>query len=132
MKNFLILCTLYLVTCFSSFAFIDPKIGGTITVKDNKLVTDEKTLLVVVAIDPKTNQIVAKMKMNHPKFPQAFVVTPKHLISQSLILDHSVLINAFLFLGSNESEKPILKGNGNKKMPVEVGNKNLLIELEKN
>ena len=124
---------------FSAQAFIDPKVGGVVTI--NKAL--EKTLnpngvLYIFAkqAGPDSNPAdhtppVAVIKIDHPKFPQAFVLTPKNVMVQGTEFKGPFhVIARFSQSGDAIDKNGALEGFDPKFPSTDLGNKNLNIILK--
>lgn len=129
-----------LATFFSinSFAFIDPKVGGTVTLKKGleKNLTKIGVLFVIAKqAGPDSNPgdhtpPVAVIKIENPKFPQAFVITEKNIMVTGSSLKGPLHVIARYSASGDAMDKTGAIEGFDKKFPsTEIGNKNLNIEL---
>src|SRR6476469_4878699 len=83
-----ILCLILSLICLNANAFVDPKVGGVITLKKGleKNLTKDGVLFVIAknaGPDSSPNDRmppIAVVRIANPKFPQAFVITPKNVM----------------------------------------------------
>lgn len=122
---------LFLIIFFlnNAWAFVDPKIGGTIILQKDLIIKDsEKGNLIVEIYGHADNKLIAKESILYPKFPQAFVVTPKHLVNPQFELKDEVDIKVEYSVQLNGQSK-ILKNIVSKNQKIKIGNKNVIVEL---
>lgn len=123
----------------NTFAFIDPKVGGTITLAKGleKNLTPNGALFVIAKLaGPDSNPgdhtpPVAVIKIDKPKFPQAFVITEKNIMMAGASLKGPLhVIARYSVSGDALDKKGAIEGFDPKFPSTEVGNKNLNIELK--
>lgn len=85
---------IFLLFTFNIYAFTDQKVGGTIINQKYKDLKPTKKSLIVISVFSDKKILLAMTKMNNPKFPQAFVVTPKNIIRPDLNLEGPVKVIA--------------------------------------
>ena len=126
------------LSSIKSFAFIDPKVGGTVTLKKGleKNLTKKGVLFVFAKqAGPDSNPgdrtpPVAVIKIENPKFPQAFVITEKNIMVAGSPLKGPLHVIARYSASGDAMDKTGAIEGFDKKFPsTEVGNKNLNIEL---
>lgn len=136
MKKLLVL--LSLVLSVSALAFIDPKVGGTVTLAPGleKKLTPKGVLFVIVKpAGPDTNPgsripPIAVLKIANPKFPQAFVVTEKNLMTAGTSMKGPLhVIARYTPSGDAFDKTGAIEGYDVKFPSTDVGNKNLNINL---
>jgi hypothetical protein len=130
-----------LLTAFfalNAFAFIDPKVGGTVTLKKGleKNLTKNGVLFVIAKqAGPDSNPgdrtpPVAVLKIENPKFPQAFVITEKNImVTGSPFKGPFHVIARYSASGDALDKTGAIEGFDKKFPSSEIGNKNLNIEL---
>lgn len=123
----------------NAFAFIDPKVGGTVTLLNGleKSLTPNGVLFVIAKqAGPDSNPgdrtpPIAVIKIEKPKFPQAFVITEKNImIAGSSLKGPLHVIARYSPSGDALDKKGAIEGFDPKFPSSEVGNKNLNIELK--
>lgn len=142
MKGFsmkkLIVLVLSLVS-LNSFAFNDPKVGGVVTLGHGleKNLTPNGVLYVFAKMagpDSGPNDRtppIAVVRIEHPKFPQAFVITPKNVMMPGAEFKGPVhVIARYAPTGDAMSRPGAIEGMDPKFPSTELGNKNLNIELK--
>lgn len=124
---------------FSAMAFIDPKVGGTITLAKGleKNLTPNGALFVIAkAAGPDSNPgdhspPIAVVKIDNPKFPQAFVITEKNIMMAGSSLKGPLhIIARYSVSGDAMDKKGAIEGFDAKNPSVDVGNKNVNIVLK--
>lgn len=137
MKKMLLGLTVLL--SLNAFAFIDPKVGGTVTLLNGleKSLTPNGVLFVIAKqAGPDSNPgdrtpPIAVIKIEKPKFPQAFVITEKNImIAGSSLKGPLHVIARYSPSGDALDKKGAIEGFDPKFPSSEVGNKNLNIELK--
>lgn len=134
------LIMLFLISFVSlnSFAFIDPKVGGMVTLKKSfeKNLTKSGVLFVIAKqAGPDSNPgdhtpPIAVVKIKNPNFPQAFVITEKNIMIPGSPLKGPLHVIARYSASGDALDKTGAIEGFDKKFPsVEIGNKNLNIEL---
>jgi hypothetical protein len=132
MKKLIIL--FYCLLAFEALAFSDPKVGGVVIVDSGfeKKLTPKGKLL-VVAKKPGADhneQPLAVIKINNPKFPQAFVITPKNVLVPGTPFTGPVIVTAIYFpSGDGMNIVGAFEGADPKNISTELGNNNLSIIL---
>lgn len=120
------------------FSFIDPKIGGTVFLeKGFERHLTPKGILYVIAkkAGPDSNPSdhsapVAVLKVENPKFPQAFVITDKNIIVQGNSLKGPLhIIARYSPNGDVLNKTGAIEGLDPKFLSSDVGDKNLKILL---
>ncbi len=134
----LIILFLSLIT-LNAYAFNDPKVGGVITLAKGleKNLTPNGVLYIFAkkaGPDSGPNDRtppVAAVKVEHPKFPQAFVITPKDVVIVGAPFEGPVhVIARYSPNGSATDKTGAIEGIDPKYPSTELGNKNLAIELK--
>lgn len=137
MKKMALLLTVFV--SLNSFAFIDPKVGGTITLLKSleKNLTPNGVLFVIAKkAGPDSNPgdrtpPIAVIKIEKPKFPQAFVITEKNIMMAGTSLKGPLFVIArYSPSGDALDKKGAIEGYDPKFLSTDVGNKNLNIELK--
>lgn len=137
MKKSVFLLTIFL--SLKSFAFIDPKVGGTVTLLKGleKQLTPNGALYVIAKkAGPDSNPAdrtppIAVVKISNPKFPQAFVITEKNIMIAGTSLKGPLhVIARYSPSGDALDKKGAIEGFDPKFPSTDVGNKNLNIELK--
>jgi hypothetical protein len=122
----------------SVFAFSDPKVGGVITLGKGleKNLTPSGVLYVFAkkaGPDSGPNDHtppLAVIKIEHPKFPQAFVITPKNVMIAGTPLTGPVhVIARYSPNGDAMRSTGSIEGIDPKFPSTELGNNNMKIEL---
>ncbi len=118
----------------NSYAFIDPKIGGTIYLDSGleKNLTPQGVLVVIAkpAGSPPQSSAIAMTKIKNPRFPQAFVITEKNLLVPGTSLKGALRIVARYTATSDiQNFKGGIEGFDPKFPITDVGNNNLNIQL---
>lgn len=136
MKKYFVLLTL--MASVNAWAFIDPKVGGTVTLAKGleKNITPSGVLFVFAKrAGPDSNPgdrtpPVAVVKIENPKFPQAFVITGKNVMMEGSTLAGPLhIIARYSVSGNALDKKGAIEGFDPKFPSTEVGNKNLNIVL---
>lgn len=134
-----IFALLLLTYTFSALSFIDPKVGGTVTLAKGleKNLTSNGVLFVLAKkAGPDTNPgdktlPIAVVKIERPKFPQAFVITSNNLLKEGTSLSGPLhVIARYSISGNAMDRKGSIEGFDPKFPSTEIGNKNLKIELK--
>lgn len=137
MKKLFILLTLLISV--NAMAFIDPKVGGTVTLAKGleKNLTKTGVLYVFAKkAGPDSNPgdrtpPIAVIKIENPKFPQAFVISGKNVMMEGSTLAGPLhVIARYSLSGDALDKKGAIEGFDPKFPSTEVGNKNLNIELK--
>ena len=137
MRKFLILVQIILPVC--SFAFTDPKVGGTVNLPKalEKSLKPQGVLFVYAKkagpdSGPNDHQPpLAVIKIASPKFPQAFVITPKNVMIPGTPFEGPLhVIARYAPNGDAMSSPDSLEGIDPKFPVTELGNKNLQIQLQ--
>jgi hypothetical protein len=137
MKTLFVLFSLMLSV--KTLAFIDPKIGGTVTLAKGleKNLTPHGVLYVFAKrAGPDSNPgdrtpPVAAIRIEHPKFPQAFVITDKNVMMEGSSLKGPLhVIARYSLTGDALDKKGAIEGLDPKFLSTDVGNNKLNIELK--
>jgi hypothetical protein len=129
LKLFFVIC--YLATS-SLHAYTDSKVGGTITLSPESLAKGhDKGLILIELIEKNSEKIVARNEIQDPHFPQAFVLTAKHLVAPFVQLDGEFQIKIKYFSEKRISEKATLMGRLVSGTMAHSGQRDLVIELFK-
>lgn len=137
MKKLFIL--LSLVLSINAMAFIDPKVGGTVTLAkglEKNLTTQGVLYVFAKKAGPDSNPgdrtpPIAAIRIVNPKFPQAFVITGKNMIIEGTSLIGPLhVIARYSISGDALDKKGAIEGFDPKFPSTEIGNKNLNIELK--
>ncbi|MFA6236194.1 MAG: hypothetical protein WC635_02610 [Bacteriovorax sp.] len=137
MKKLFLLSALALSV--NAMAFIDPKVGGTVILAKGleKNLTSNGVLYVIAKkAGPDSSPgdrtpPVAVVRIEHPKFPQAFVITPKNVMLEGTTLAGPLhVIARYSLSGDALDKKGAIEGFDPKFPSSEIGNKNLNIELK--
>jgi hypothetical protein len=137
MKKMVLLLTVF--ASLNVFAFIDPKVGGTVTLGRGfeKNLTPHGVLFVIAKqAGPDSNPgdrspPVAVIKIENPKFPQAFVITEQNIMMAGSSLKGPLhVIARYSPSGDALDKKGAIEGFDPKFPSTDVGNKNLNIELK--
>lgn len=136
MKKLLVL--LSFVFSLNAMAFIDPKVGGTVTLAKGleKNLTATGVLYVFAKkAGPDSNPgdrtpPVAAIRIANPKFPQAFVISGKNVMMEGASLAGPLhIIARYSLTGDALDKKGAIEGMDPKFPSAEVGNKDLNIVL---
>lgn len=120
-------------------AFIDPKVGGTVILAKGleKNLTPNGVLYVIAKkAGPDSNPgdrtpPIAVVKIERPKFPQAFVISGKNVMMEGSSLTGPLhVIARYSRSGDAMDKKGAIEGFDPKFPSTEIGNKNLNIELK--
>lgn len=123
----------------SSFAFSDPKVGGLVTLAkglEKNIVPGGVLYVFAKKAGPDSGPNdrtppIAAVKIENPKFPQAFVITPKNVMIQGTEFKGPVhVIARYAPTGDAMSRPGVIDGFDPKFPSTELGNKNLNIELK--
>ncbi|MGZ3807902.1 MAG: c-type cytochrome biogenesis protein CcmI/CycH [Bacteriovorax sp.] len=123
----------------SSYAFNDPKVGGVVTLAKGleKNLTSSGVLYIIAkkaGPDSGPNDRtppIAVVRVQNPKFPQAFVITPKNVVITGAPFEGPVhVIARYSPTGDVRSSAGSIEGFDPKFPSTELGNKNLAIELK--
>lgn len=131
-----IILAIALMNVLPAMAFIDPKVGGTVTILKNleKNLTPNGALFVIAKPAGSTgpgSMPLAVIKIENPKFPQAFVITEKNLMIAGGSLKGPLTVTArYSLSGDALDKKGAIEGNDSKFPTTDVGNKNLNIQLK--
>jgi hypothetical protein len=140
MKSLLLLFFSFMIfSSTNAFAFNDPKVGGVVTLSKGleKNLTETGVLYIYAkraGPDSGPNDRtppIAVVRVEHPRFPQAFVITPKNvMIAGSELTGPVHVIARYSPTGDALNKKGAIEGIDPKFPSVELGNKNLSIELK--
>ena len=120
-------------------AFIDPKVGGTVFLTqglEKNLVPNGVLFIIAKKIQTSPNSHEEKMpiavlKVTNPRFPQAFVITEKHIIKPGASLRGPMhVIARYSPVGDALDQKGAIEGDDPRLPSTDVGNKDLNIELK--
>ena len=123
----------------SAFAFNDPKVGGVVTLAkglEKNIVQGGVLYVFAKKAGPDSGPNdrtppVAVVKIENPKFPQAFVITPKNVMITGTEFKGPVHVVArYAPTGDAMSRPGVIEGMDLKFPSTELGNKNLNIELK--
>lgn len=137
MKRLLVL--LFLTLSLNAFGFIDPKVGGTIHLAkglEKNLTATGVLYIFAKKAGPDSNPgdrtpPIAVVRVDNPKFPQAFVISEKNLMVAGTSLKGPLhVIARYSLTGDALDKKGAIEGFDPKFPSTEVGNKNLNIELK--
>ena len=138
MKKIFLFLTMF--SALNAMAFIDPKVGGTVRLAAGfeKNLTPHGVLFVIAKqAGPDSNPgdhspPIAVIKIENPKFPQAFVITEKNIMMAGTSLKGPLhVIARYSPSGDALDKKGAIEGFDPKFSSTDVGNKNLNIELKK-
>lgn len=141
MKSSLTLSFVFALIIFSTHqvhAYTDPKIGGIISIKKEfvKNITPQGVLYVIAKqAGPDSGPSdrtppVAVIKIDRPTFPQAFVITQKNVMIPGREFTGAFhIIARYSPTGDALTKSGSIEGIDPKNLSVELGNKNLKIEL---
>lgn len=134
------LMTAFILTfSVSAFAFSDPKVGGLVTLAkglEKNIVPGGVLYVFAKKAGPDSGPNdrtppIAAVKIENPKFPQAFVITPKNVMIQGTEFKGPVhVIARYAPTGDAMSRPGVIDGFDPKFPSTELGNKNLKIELK--
>jgi len=119
-------------------AFTDPKVGGLITMKkgfENKMTKSGVLFIFAKQAGPDSGPNdrtppVAVIKIENPKFPQAFVLTQKNVMIPGASFKGPLhVIARYSPSGDALNKSGALEGIDPKNPSTDLGNKNLNIEL---
>lgn len=128
-----------LMVSVSAFAFNDPKVGGSITLAkglEKNIVHGGVLYVFAKKAGPDSGPNdrtppIAVVRIENPKFPQAFVITPKNVMIQGSEFKGPVhVIARYSPTGDAMSRPGVIEGMDPKFPSTELGNKNLNIELK--
>lgn len=131
--------TLVLLVSFSAMAFNDPKVGGLVTLSkglEKNIVPGGVLYVFAKKAGPDSGPNdrtppLAVVKIENPKFPQAFVITPKNVMITGTEFKGPVhVIARYAPSGDAMSRPGAIEGMDSKFPSTELGNKNLNIELK--
>ncbi len=137
MKNFISIFVL--LFSVSAFAFNDPKVGGLVTLAkglEKNIVPGGVLYVFAKKAGPDSGPNdrtppLAVVKIENPKFPQAFVITPKNVMMAGTEFKGPVhVIARYAPTGDAMSRPGVIEGMDPKFPSTELGNKNLNIELK--
>lgn len=137
MKNLTLI--FMLLFSVSSFAFSDPKVGGLVTLAkglEKNLVPGGVLYVFAKKAGPDSGPNdrtppIAVVRIENPKFPQAFVITPKNVMIQGTEFKGPVhVIARYAPTGDAMSRPGVIEGIDSKFPSTDLGNKNLNIELK--
>ncbi len=135
----MIIGLLFILSSLNSFAFTDPKVGGVVIISksDEKKLNPNAVLFVFAKkAGPDSGPTdhsapIAVIKIDHPKFPQAFVITPKNVMMPGAPFEGPMHIIARYSLNGDAMGTPdSLEGIDPNFPSVDLGNKNLKIILK--
>lgn len=138
MKKILFLMTISLFITSQSFAFVDPKVGGMITLKkglEGKLIKGGVLYVYARQAGPDSSPgdrtpPVAVFRYVNPIFPQAFVITQKNvMIAGSPFKGPFHVVAKYSPSGDAIQRSGAIEGFDPNFPVVELGNKKLNIEL---
>lgn len=130
---------LSMILSVNALAFIDPKVGGTVILAKGleKNLTAKGVLYVFAKqAGPDSNPgdrtpPVAVIKIENPKFPQAFVISGKNVMMEGGVLRGPLhVIARYSLSGDALDKKGAIEGFDSKFPSTEIGNKDLKIELK--
>lgn len=134
-----LMALLFLTLSLNAFGFIDPKVGGTVHLGkglEKNLTPNGVLYIFAKQAGPDSNPgdrtpPVAAIKIQNPKFPQAFVIAGKNVIAQGASLKGPLhVIARYSLSGDALDKKGAIEGFDPKFPSTEIGNKNLNIELK--
>jgi hypothetical protein len=134
-----LIAVIVLMFSVSAFAFIDPKVGGVVTLAkglEKNIVPGGVLYVFAKKAGPDSGPNdrtppIAVVKIENPKFPQAFVITPKNVMIQGTEFRGPVhVIARYAPTGDAMSRPGSIDGMDAKFPSTELGNKNLSIELK--
>lgn len=137
MKRLIVL--LLSLMAINAYAFNDPKVGGAVTLAKGleKNLTPNGVLYIFAkkaGPDSGPNDRtppVAVIRVEHPKFPQAFVITPKNVVIAGTPFEGPVhVIARYSPTGDAMNKAGAIEGIDPKFPSTELGNNNLAIELK--
>lgn len=123
----------------NAFGFNDPKVGGVVTLAKGleKNLTPNGVLYIFAkkaGPDSGPNDRtppIAVVKVEHPKFPQAFVITPKNVVITGAPFEGPVhVIARYSPTGDAKNVTGAIEGIDPKFPSTDLGNNNLAIELK--
>lgn len=123
----------------NAFGFDDPKVGGVVTLGKGLEKNLTKTGVLYIFAkkagpDSGPNDRtppIAVIRVEHPKFPQAFVITPKNVMVAGTSFEGPVhVIARYSPTGDALVKSGAIEGIDPKFPSTELGNKNLTIELK--
>jgi hypothetical protein len=135
---FLVMLTILATASFQAKAFTDPKVGGLITLKKGLEGKMTKTGILYVFAkqagpDSGPNDRtppVAVIRIESPKFPQAFVLTQKNVMIPGVSFKGPFhVIARYSPSGDALNKSGAIEGLDPKFVSADLGNKNLNIEL---
>ncbi len=135
-KMFILLLSLI---AFNSYAFSDPKVGGVITLArgmEKNLTTNGVLYVIAKKAGPDSGlndhtPPLAVVRIENPKFPQAFVITPKNVMVPGTPFEGPVhVIARYSPNGDAISKSGAIEGIDPKFPSSELGNKNMAIVLK--
>ena len=127
-------CLILLFAFLDAQAFIDPKVGGVVTINkalEKNLSPNGVLYVFAKKAGPDSNPAdhsppIAVIKIEHPKFPQAFVLTPKNVMIQGSEFKGPLHVIARFSQSGDASDKVGgFEGIDPKFPSAELGNKNL-------
>ena len=137
MKN--ILTFIVILYSFNCFSFTDPKVGGTVILPKylEKSLKPQGVLFVFAKKAGPDSGITdrrpptAVLKISSPKFPQAFVITPKNVMIPGTAFEGPFHVIARYAPNGDAMSSPDSLEGIDPKFPVsDLGNKNLQIVLQ--
>jgi len=135
----IVLVVFLAIASFGALGFDDPKVGGTVALsKELEKSLNPNGVLFIIAkkAGPDSNPgdhspPVAVLKIEHPKFPQAFVLTPRNVMMAGTEFTGPLhVIARYSQSGDALDKKGALEGFDAKFPSAEMGNKNLKIVLK--
>ena len=135
----ILIAMIVLLSSLSAFAFADPKVGGVVTLAkglEKNIVPGGILYVFAKKAGPDSGPNdrtppVAVVRIENPKFPQAFVITPKNVMIQGSEFKGPVhVIARYAPTGDAMSRPGVIEGMDSKFPSTELGNKNLNIELK--
>lgn len=138
-KAYAIFFSFFLLLTSSAFAFNDSKVGGIVTLArglEKNLTTNGVLYIFAKKAGPDSGPNdrtppMAVVRVENPKFPQAFVIGPKNtMIAGSEFKGPVHVIARYSPNGDALSKKGAIEGMDPKYPSTELGNKNLSIELK--
>lgn len=138
MKNILAALFVISIATFSAHAYTDPKVGGLVTLKkgmEKKLTKNGVLYIFAKQAGPDSGPNdrtppVAVIKVDHPTFPQAFVITQKNVMMPGAEFKGPLhVIARYSPNGDALNKSGAIEGMDPKFTSADLGNKNLNIEL---
>lgn len=135
----LVLALILSFLSLNAFGFNDPKVGGVVTLAkglEKNLTTNGVLFVFAKKAGPDSGPNdrtppLAVIRIEHPRFPQAFVITPKNVMMPGASLDGPVHVIARYSASGDALDKVgAIEGIDPKFPSTELGNKNLNILLK--